>query len=245
MSQSQPLNLMGKAPLVNISLCVAAMDKAVNRKSHLPGIITFTGPSGFGKSSAAAVTANRFDAVYIQARSSWTRKAAHLAILKEMGVTPARTLYAMAEQVAEQLALSQRPLIIDECDYLVKNGTIELVRDIYEASNSAIMLIGEEGLPGKLRQWERFHARVLDFVLAQPATLADARALCGLYVDGVDIADDLLVYVHHEAKGSVRRICVNLERIREEAADNGLTVMDRAAWGDRPLFTGEAPARRL
>lgn len=245
MSQSSSLNLMGKAPLVNVSLCVAAMDKVTHRKSHLPGIITFTGPSGFGKSSAAAVTANRFDAVYVQARSSWTRKAAHIAILNEMGVTPAKTLYAMAEQVAAQLALSQRPLIIDECDYLIKNGTIELVRDIYEASNAAIMLIGEENLPARLRQWERFHGRVLDFVLAQPATPTDTRALCDLYVDGVDITDDLLAYVHKEAKGSVRRICVNLERIREEAVDNGLAVMDRETWGDRPLYTGEAPARRL
>jgi len=241
----QPLNLLGNAPLANVSLCVSTLDQAMNRPAHLPGIVTFTGPSGFGKSTAAAITANRFDAVYVAARSTWTRKAAHLAILKEMGVAPARTLYGMAEQVAEQLALSRKPLIIDECDYLVKNGTIEIIRDLYEASNAAIMLIGEENLPTRLRQWERFHGRVLKFALAEPPSLDDARALRDLYVSSLSIADDLLARVHTEAKGSVRRICVNLENIRKEAVDNGLTGMDLASWGARPLFTGEAPSRRM
>lgn len=241
----QPLNLLGKAPLVNVSLCVATLERAMSRPAHLPGIVTFTGPSGYGKSTAAAIAANRFEAVYVQAKSSWTRKAAHLAILKEMGVVPAKTLYSMAEQVAEQLALSRKPLIVDECDYLLKNGTIEILRDIYEASGAAIMLIGEENLPARLRQWERFHGRILKFALAEPASLDDARALRDLYVDSVEVGDDLLAKVHKEAKGSVRRICVNLENIREEAADNGLTRIDLPFWGDKPLFTGDAPARRI
>lgn len=241
----EPLNLLGKAPLVNVSICVSTMEKAMNRPAHLPGIVTFTGPSGFGKSTAAAIASNRFEAVYVQAKSSWTRKAAHLAILKEMNVAPAKTLYGMAEQVAEQLALSRKPLIVDECDYLLKNGTIEMIRDIYEASGAAIMLIGEEQLPAHLKQWERFHGRILKFALAEPASIGDARSLCDLYVDGVTIADDLLTKVHKQAKGSVRRICVNLEHIREEAVDNGFNSVDLDTWGDRPLFTGDAPTRRI
>lgn len=241
----EALNLLGKAPLVNVSICVSALEKAMKRPAHLPGIVTFTGPSGFGKSTAAAIASNRFDAVYVQAKSSWTRKAAHLAILKEMNIAPAKTLYGMAEQVAEQLALSRKPLIVDECDFLLKNGTIEIVRDIYEASGAAIMLIGEEQLPARLRQWERFHGRILTFALAEPASMEDARSLCALYVHDVIIADDLLAKVHKQSKGSVRRICVNLEHIREEAADNGISAVDLAAWGDRPLFTGDAPTRRI
>lgn len=241
--KSQPLNLLGKAPLVNVSLCVATLERAINRPAHLPGIVTFTGPSGYGKSTAAAIAANRFGAVYVQAKSTWTRKAAHLAILKEMGVAPARTLNAMADQVAEQLALSGRPLILDECDYLLKNSIIEIVRDMYEASNAAIMVIGEEHLPTNLRQWERFHGRILKFALAEPASLDDARYLRDLYVDDVQIDDSLLARVHQAAKGSVRRICVNLAHIREEAHDNGLTSIDATYWGDRPLFTGDAPRR--
>lgn len=239
------LNLLGKAPLVNVSLCVGAIDKAMNRKAHLPGLVTFSGPSGFGKSTAAAIATNHFNAVYVRASDSWTRKGTHLAILKEMGIKPAKSLFELAEQVAQELAMSRRPLIIDECDYLVRKGYIEVIRDLYEGSGATIMLIGEENLPKELNKWERMHGRILDFVLAEPASLEDARGLAGLYMDGVEVAEDLLAKVHSLAKGSARRICQNLEKIREEAVENGLSCMDLATWGSRNFITGEAPTRKI
>ncbi|WP_207214001.1 hypothetical protein [Solidesulfovibrio carbinolicus] len=60
--------------------------------------------------------------------------------------------------------LHGRPLIIDEMDHVVERNAVELVRDLYEASRAAILLIGEKALPGKLAQWERFHGRILDWV---------------------------------------------------------------------------------
>lgn len=243
-STTQTVNLGGKAPLANVALCLGAMNRAINRPSHLPGITVFYGPSGYGKSTAAAIARVRHNAYYVQARSSWTRKAAHAAILADMGVTPAKTLADMVDQVAEQLVLSKRPLIIDECDYLVDRGSVEIIRDIYEASLAPIMMIGEEGLPGKLRRWERMHGRVLDWCPAQPASLEDALALRDLYATQVSISDDLMAVVHGLAEGSVRRICVNLERIQDAALAEGRNEMTRETWGQRDLYTGNAPARR-
>ncbi|KAF5032186.1 hypothetical protein DSECCO2_619850 [anaerobic digester metagenome] len=60
----------------------------------------------------------------------------------------------------------------------------------------------------------------------------------------MQVADDLLALVVETARGSVRRICVNLERIQAEGLADGLDVVDRAAWGSRELFTGKAPMRR-
>ena len=107
----------GIAPLGNVGMCYHTLKRAMNRPPHLPGIVVFYGPSGYGKSTAATWAAIRTDAVYVQARSSWTRKAAHQAILKGLGVTPARTVAEMSDQIAEELALSKRPLIVDEVDY--------------------------------------------------------------------------------------------------------------------------------
>jgi DNA transposition AAA+ family ATPase len=246
MSQAAtPVNMAGKAALLNVSLCLGALDTAQNRPRHLPGLVVFYGPSGFGKSSAAAVAVTRAGAYYVQAQSTWTRKAFYLAVLKVMGIAPAKTMYEMAEQIAVQLVSSGKALIIDEADHLVDKGIIEIVRDIYEATLAPVMLIGEENLPGKLKKFERFHGRVLEFAPAQPASFADAKALREMYARKVAIADDLLALVHGEAKGSVRRICVNLERIQAHALENGLKEIDKAAWGDNELYTGEAPARRI
>lgn len=240
----------GVAPLQNVGLCLSALEKAAHRPGHLPGMVVLYGPSGYGKSTAAAYVATRLDAYYVEARSSWTKKAMLEAILTSMdirkgrAVQPARTIAGMADQIAEQLALSGRPLIIDEMDHVVERNAVELVRDLYEASRAAILLIGEEALPGKLAQWERFHGRILDWVAAQPADIEDGKSLRDLYCDRVRVADDLLADVVAAAEGSVRRICVNLERIQEQGQLEGRDVMDRAAWGGRALYTGRAPRRR-
>lgn len=240
----------GVAPLQNVGLCLSALDRASKRPGHLPGLVVMHGPSGVGKSTAAAYVATRLDAYYVEARSSWTKRAMLEAILTSMdirkgrAVQPARTISGMVDQAAEQLALSGRPLIIDEMDHVVERNAVELVRDLYEASRAAILLIGEEALPGKLAQWERFHGRILDWVAAQPADLDDARELRKLYCDRVQVADDLLADVVRAAEGSVRRICVNLERIQEVGQTDGHEVMDSATWGDRQLYTGRAPRRR-
>lgn len=239
----QPVNMGGKASLANVGLTVSALQGAMTRPAHLPGIVVLYGPSGLGKSTAAAVAAMQLQAYYVQAKSSWTRKAVYQSILKVMGIVPAKTIYEMEDQVAAQLAASGRPLIVDECDHLVAKSSIEIVRDIYEASGAAILLIGEEHLPAGLARWERIHNRVLEWVPAQYATMTDARALRDLYCDRVAVEDDLLAKIHEVSKGVARRICVNLERAQQAALGLGKKSMSLAEWGKRSFYTGEAPVR--
>lgn len=59
----------GVAPLRNISALSALITKTQQRASHLPGMATFSGPSGFGKSFAAAYAAGQHRAYYVEARS--------------------------------------------------------------------------------------------------------------------------------------------------------------------------------
>lgn len=233
------------APLANVSLLATSLEKALHRPVHLPGMVVMYGPSGIGKSFSAAYAANRYQAYYVECKSSWTRKALLAAILNSMGIVPAKTLPEMTDQAAEQLALSGKPLIIDEMDHIVEKKAVEVIRDLYEGSQGTILMIGEEGLPSKLKQWERFHNRILDWVPAQLADIDDCRLLARLYSPDVLIADDLLIEVTKSAKGCVRRICVNLEQIRRVASDVGVSELSRKDWGDRALYTGEAPKRRL
>lgn len=240
---AQRYRMAGKAPLANVGLTISALQGAMTRPAHLPGIVVLYGPSGLGKSTAAAVAAMQLSAYYVQAKSSWTRKAVYQSILKVMGVAAAKTVYDMEDQVAAQLAASGKPLIVDECDHLVQKSSIEIIRDIYEASGAAILLIGEEHLPAGLARWERIHNRVLEWVPAQYATMTDARALRELYCDKVAVEDDLLTQIHQVSKGVARRICVNLERAQQVALGLGKKSMNLGEWGKRPLYTGEAPVR--
>ncbi|RBH39682.1 hypothetical protein C3F00_042270 [Pseudomonas sp. MWU13-2860] len=68
--------------------------------------------------------------------------------------------------------------------------------------------------------------------------------LAPIYCPSVSIAEDLLARLVEVAHGSVRRVCVNLTRVHEEAMMLAESEMTLAKWGERDLYTGDAPKRR-
>lgn len=229
-----------------MAILLETVQQVMNRDEHLPGMITFSGPSGFGKSFAAVFATTSFNACYVQAQSSWTKKAFMEAIAIELGLEPAKTTHKIVQQIIRELVLSERPLIIDETDHIVEKKMVELIRDIYEGSEASIILIGEENLPNKLKKWERFHGRILDFVQAQAADLEDAQELAKIYCTKTRIADDLLTEICKVAKGSVRRICVNISKVENIAHTQGWDEITLPMFKstNKSLNTGEAPKRR-
>lgn len=224
---------------------VRAMESAVNRPSYLPGFVGVYGPAGYGKSIAAAFVAAQFDAYHVEVRDSWKRSDFLRQLLRVMRVAaPQKRIADMMDQAAEQLALSGRPLIIDEADKPVDHGYIEVIRDLHEgAGGHPILLIGEEQLETKLRRYERMHSRVKEWVPAQPASLRDVTELSKLYCAGLFVADDLLDHVRTATGGNTRLICINLARVSEWAAqqrDLKGCEIDLNLWGSRELYTGEA-----
>lgn len=234
----------GTAPLQNIKILDSLIRVARDRAEHLPGIVSFTGPSGFGKSTAAGYAAAEHSAIYVEIRSMWTKKALLEAILRTMGLPPGRNSYQMLDTISEELTLSQRPLIIDEFDHAIERGLIEMVRDIYEQSKSPIVLIGEERLPQKLKRFERFHGRIMEWAQAQPINVEDAMSLNRHYAPQVMIHEDLLALLVAEAKGSARRMVTNIDRIAKFSIDEGLSTISAKQWGGRPIHTGQAPKER-
>ena len=234
------------APLKNVALATKALERAINRPQHLPGMTCLYGPAGFGKSFAAAYAANKHRAYHIQCKDSMTRKSLLMEIAEEMGIPPASTLYDLTRQISAQLVATDRPLIIDEVDHIVRKGAVETIRDLYESSYVAILLIGEENLPANLKKWERFHSRILDFIPAQAADAQDAKTLAQFYCHRVKIADDLVGEIARRARGSIRRICVNLANIEEGTLDMGRKEMDLVTWAGtkKGFWTGEAVIRK-
>ena len=232
------------AQIHNLDLVRTAGERLNGRANGLPGFAVVYAPAGWGKTTSLLAVANETRAYYVQMRSAWSRKTLLEKILIEMGSRPAGTIPQMLDQICQQLAASRRPLMIDEFDFALRSDNmVELVRDIYEGSQSTIILAGEEMLPQKLKRWERFHSRVLSWIPAQPVTLKDAKALASIYAPGVRIKEDLLDQLVGVAGGSVRRVCVNLSSIADAAAVEGWEAVDRATWAERALYTGEAPRR--
>lgn len=232
------------APLRNVGALVELIDRVQKRSYGLPGMATFYGPSGYGKSTAAVYAGNKFRAYSVQMKSAWTAKKLCNAILQDLGLPQGRTIADMIDEIAEEIAKSGRPLIIDEADHLVTRNMIEIVRDIYESSGATIILIGEELLPQKLQKWERVHGRMLDWVGAQPGDLTDLKHLARIYCAGVEIDPDLQAHLLKVSNASIRRISINLDRVREVALTKGLERVTRKDFPESGFFTGHAPAPR-
>lgn len=234
------------APLRNVAALLTLIDRIQNRAFGLPGMGTFYGPSGYGKTTGATYATNRYQACHVQIQTLWHPKTMLQEIATELGLRYKTTATApvLFNLVAAELAQTNRPLLLDEADYLCKEQMIEVVRGLHETSGVPVILIGEEMLPQKLRAWERVHGRMLDWVGAEAATIEDVGHLAPIYARGVTIEEDLRKLLLQAAQGSIRRISINLATIAEFAAVQGLTRIDAATWGRRPLFTGEAPAPR-
>ncbi|SNS87337.1 AAA domain-containing protein [[Luteovulum] sphaeroides subsp. megalophilum] len=232
------------APLRNVSALTSLVDRVRGRAFGLPGMATFYGPSGFGKSTAATYATNAFGACHIEVQPLWRSKQLLSGIAFELGLRPARTAADMFEQVARELSVHQRPLLIDEADRLIRDDMVEVVRGLYEASAVPVILIGEEELPTKLMKWERVHGRMLDWIAAQPAELADVTQLAAIYARDIEISDELKARLLDQSSGSLRRVSTNLAHVRETALAQGWSRVGLAEWGSRAFFRGEAPPPR-
>ncbi|MBF0368563.1 MAG: ATP-binding protein [Magnetococcales bacterium] len=227
------------APLKNVAFFMEMMERLQGRASHMEGIGCFYGEPGLGKSISARFALLQFQAYYIEAGKSWTAKALFTRILREMGITPAKTIWEMTEQAGNQLLLSGRPLIIDEFDKLVDKGLAEHVRELYLASKgkATIIVVGEESLPFKLKKTPRFYDRVLTWYRARPADGEDVKNLHHFYQGEVTIHADMLNTIAEASGGVVRRVCNALETIENWSKLSGVKEIGLSEWGDQPLFT--------
>lgn len=232
------------AALRNVNRMLALIDRLQNRGDGVPGMGCFYGFSGLGKSMAASFAQNTTRAIHVQMKSVWTHKRLCEAILDELGIEPRGTAADMVDRIAEALATDELPLLIDEADFLVKKGMIEIVRDLYEMSEVPVVLIGEELLPQKLKRWERVHGRIRSWVSAELADDRDFELLREIRAPGIEIEPKLIAAIKKASNGSARRIVVNLDEVEEISRRIGRNTVGLDDWGSQPLYTGEAPLGR-
>lgn len=234
------------APLGNVVAMVELVMRLQNRTPGLPGMATYYGKSGLGKTTAAIFAGNKFRAHHVELKSRWTPKHFCEQVMAELGLDPGKrmTVSRMIDAIAGELAKTRRPLLIDEADYLLRHDMVEIARDFYEGSGAPVILIGEEHLPKKLEAYERVHGRMLDWIGAQPGTLDDVGHLAPLYAPGITLTSEFQIKLLDASRNSIRRISANLAKVKEFAANNNLQAVGVTEWGDTPFVQASAPNGR-
>lgn len=233
------------APLANVVRLQALAIRLQNRAHGLPGIGCFFSPAGYGKTTAGIFVTNSMHACHIQALPFGGTKGLLTMIVAELGVQPARTVTDLFHQAVARLQKTARILIIDEADQILTERTIEMLRLLHDNTEVPLILMGEELLPQKLKQWERVHSRILSWVAAEAVTVEDVGFLAAIYAPQVQIDMDLRLAVYEAAGGSIRNASTNLAYLSEYALGKGLKRLGRADWGQKAFHTGEAPTARM
>ncbi|WP_111747642.1 AAA family ATPase [Salinisphaera orenii] len=226
----------------NILRLHEASTALLERHAGMPGMGVVHGDTGQGKSTACAWLNNKVHGVYVRARALSTPSSFLGSILAELDVEPSRSCAGMVDQIVERLALSGRPLLIDEADYVAEKIRLtETLRDIHDLSTVPVVLIGMGELTRKLDRRRQLSGRLAQSVEFGAIDTDDARAVADQLCE-VAVADDLLADLVDKAGGEIRRVVVGLGRIEQRARQLGQTELDKRGWGKASYFEGRVAA---
>ena len=230
------------APTKNVAALQLAFESLASRDQGVPGMGLVHGYTGAGKTTAVTWLVNRTHGVYVRATSGWTPSSMLAKVMSELGAAPMQKRADMLDWIAARLTETQRPLFVDEADYLVGNKSmLESLRDVHDLAGVPVVLIGMRGIEKRLTSNAQLSRRISHWVEFLPSDLDDARTVSAAVCE-VELDDELLTALHAEAKGSIGLMVVGLSRIESLAKANGWTTVTAAQWGDRKLFMGNRPS---
>jgi DNA transposition AAA+ family ATPase len=231
-------------PIKNVARLAQAAESLINASPDMPRMGVVYGRSGFGKTTAVAWMVNNVRGLYVRAMATSTPSSLLAAISKECFLEPRNSCAQMVDRIIEYLARTQRPIFIDEGDYLVDSKRMtETLRDLHDLAVVPVVLVGMEHMVKKLQMREQLYNRLAQQVRFEAADFQDARLLADKLCE-VKIEDDLLkrVYNAPEVGGVVRRLVVALAHIESRARIMGVQSIDAAAWGSSGNFFTNEPA---
>lgn len=243
---TEKMNLVKNvAPMRNVMLLGSLIRAVIGREEGMPGMACFHGFSGYGKSQAALYNTQATNACWVEIKSIWTRKDITEKICLGLGIPAGRTVSSSVEKIGKELALSGRPLLLDEGQILCTDAKMLLLHDLYESAHGgSIILIGEEDLPQRLREYDRIHNRMLDWVAAEPADRREVGVLAALKFPDLSLSPEVLQHTLEVSQAVARRIVSNLAKIKDYARDEGKSDIEAADIPHIRWMSGDAPSPR-
>jgi DNA transposition AAA+ family ATPase len=227
------------APVKNIKRLAELGQTLKANANNLPGIAVAYGESGIGKSTGLTwLSTTKLNACYVRAMQVWSPSTMLQAIARELDIEPSRNLSATIELIVGELSRTNRPLIVDEADYVVdQSRLLNSLRDLHDLSTMPLILVGMGDFVRKLRtrtDQRQFAGRVALELEFKPLDFDDVKVLYK-HLAEVEIDDELLVRLHDKSAGITRLVCVGLSRIENFARKSDLKRVTAAQWGDQAL----------
>ncbi|MBL1422656.1 MAG: ATP-binding protein [Alphaproteobacteria bacterium] len=215
--------------LTNVRNFNNLMQRVIANEGSTSTFACFYGASGVGKTTSAIWAMNYHRAKYIEVGASWTKRTLIENLAKQFSIQKIKSIPDGVAQIIDALHAEIRPIIIDEADYLIdglKVPKIELIREIRDATNCPVILLGEGQLPANLMPIERVYNRVLDWVVAERADEADTLSLIDAYAPNITFSDDLANAINVRTKGITRKIENEVKKVANYCLAHDMAEMD-------------------
>ncbi|EJC6931197.1 ATP-binding protein [Vibrio parahaemolyticus] len=225
------------APIKNLLATQIAAETLIQRSYGVPGLGLLHGPSGLGKTVSATYLYNQVNGIYVSTRAHDTTSSLLARVVEELGAQPRHRISKNVDFIIEQMAMHDRPLFIDEADYLMQDKRmLETIRDLYDGTEVPIILIGMDQIARRISAHKQFYNRISEWVEFKPADMDDVRTMADTLLENdIQVEDDLLNNLRIASSGELRRITIGLEKIESLAFANDLDVVTLEAWGDQPF----------
>lgn len=195
----------------------------------------FFGPPGTGKTDVGQWYASQHDVPYIRAKDISSRRSLLSNIVAELGEAPSYRTDSLFDQIIEQLIDRPRVIIIDEVDYLLRGGAVEVLRDINDMTNTPIIMMGMENIDKKLKSFRHLYDRftaVVRFELFDKEEIASlAENICA-----AKLAPCAIDYIAQAGGGKLRLTTTWFSRAEQLFSRNKLEEITGAhlrSYGDR------------
>jgi len=222
----------------NVVALFSAIKRITKRGAAIPGIGLIYGRTGAGKTTALRAAVGMFGAIFIRAFVMGGASSLMDDLCYELGIEPTRFKAQKFQAIVSALQKEPRPIFIDEADYLCRHSEmLDLVRDLHDMSNVPVFLIGMEGIEKRLAaKHPQFARRVSEPIQFGACTLNDAKKLAAELCEGVTVAPDLIAEIKSRAEGNVGLVVMALTHIESYCRGYRLATIDKAQWGDMPMF---------
>lgn len=206
-------------------------------EENTPAMGMLSGQAGLGKTTAGAWLFCKADGILLRCLRADSLGTFLERLAKELGLDTRQRRADTINYIVKELALTGKPLFIDEADYLAdRNDVLETIRDIYDLSNVPIILIGYEQLPKKIKRLPQLYSRISQHVEFKPADFQDIFTMSTDLVEDTVIEDDLLEQLLKQSKGNFRRITVGLNTLEKFARSNQLKTINAEQWANGVFF---------
>lgn len=209
----------------NVSRFLNGMAAAEEPIKGRVGMCLVYGQPGTGKTEVCQKYAADNQYPYIRATNIMSNRGLLSKIVAELGEAPAYSSDALFDQAIEQLLIHPRTLIIDEVDYLCRGGIVEILRDLNDITNVAVVLVGMHEVDKKLKRYRHLWDRLSAVVHFETFDFDDVSGLTEQICE-VKLSPDAVRLIYERSGGKFRRILVWFARAERMARSSGLDFIE-------------------